>query len=262
MVFFQKAEPPETVHEPANEERNPSGPAGIREDSLNHQELLGEELLVDAAGRRLEVDLEEVRNRAELPETSELPVHEEDFLVYLLEKIVRQAGIQFMTQLEQFVERRVPPGRARLRYQLVELGPVSRDQDTITYLRISSLLGLDRIEAIRIARAIRHGENVNNIGVGQFTPFEFIIQFAVNDGMNVRQAVAFITEWFFWLDQTTEIRPSPEELIDIQVLQFWVALRRGWGRWQPSQEMLNRAREVLQLQRRIIHPLNTGEPGF
>jgi hypothetical protein len=182
--------------------------------------------LVDAAGRRLEVDLEEVRNRAELPQPLELLDHEEDFLVYLLDIIVRQDGVQFMTQLERFVERRVPPGRARLRYQLAGLGPVSRDQD-LTYRRLSRLLGLDRIEAISIARAIRHGENVDHIRVGQSNPLEYIMLIAVEDGMNVRQAVAFLTEWFLWLDHTAEIWPTPGELIDIKFLQFWVALQDG-----------------------------------
>jgi hypothetical protein len=259
-----RAEPPEPVHEPGNEERNPSGPAGIREESLNRQELLSEVLLVDADGRHLEVDLEEVLNPAELLQPLELLVHEEDFLVYVLEKIIREDGIQWTTQLEQFVERRVPSDRARLRYQLVELGPVSgdRDRDLLTYRRLSSLLGLDRIEAISIARAIRHGENVDHIGGSHFTPLGNIMEFAVGDGMNIRQAVAFLTEWFYWLEHTDEIWNTPAEFVDIQVLQFWVALRRGWGRWQPSQEMLNRIRQVLQLESRIIHPLNTGEPGF
>jgi hypothetical protein len=257
-----RAKSPEPVHETGNEERNLSGPAGVREESLNRQELLSEVLLVDADGRHLEVDLEEFINRAELLPPLELQDHEEDFLVYLLREIVGEDGIQWMTQLEQFVERRVPSDRARLRYQLVGLGPVSRDQDLLTYRTLSSLLGLDRIEAISIARAIRHGENVDHIDVRHFTPLEDIMEFAVGDGMNVRQAVAFLTEWFWWLDVKSEIGPTPAEFIDIEVLQFWVALRRGWGRWQPSQEMLNRVREVLQQQSRIIHPLNTGEPGF
>jgi len=259
---FPRAEPPEPVHETGNEERNPSGPAGVLEESLNRQELLSEVLLIDADGRHLEVDLEEFINRAELLPPLELQDHEEDFLVYLLREIVGEDGIQWMTQLEQFVERRVPSDRARLRYQLVELGPVSRDQDLLTYQTLSSLLGLDRIEAISIARAIRHGENFDHIDVRHFTSLEDIMEFAVGDGMNVRQAVAFLTEWFWWLDVKSEIGPTPAEFIDIEVLQFWVALRRGWGRWQPSQEMLNRVREVLQQQSRIVHPLNTGEPGF
>lgn len=252
------AEPPEPVHVG---DRNPSGPARIREESLNRQELHGEVSLVTAAGRRLE-NLEGVRNRAELPQSSELPDHEEDFLVYLLEKIVgADGGIQFMAQREQFVERRVPPSRARVRYQLAGLGPVSRGQD-LTYCRLCRLLGLDRTEAIRIARAIRLGESVDHIRVGQPNPLEYMMLIAVQDGMNVRQAVAFLTEWFLWLEHTAEIWPTPGELIDIRILQFWVALRHGWGGWQPSQEMLNRVREALQLESSIIHPLYTGEPGF
>ena len=35
-----RAKPPEPVHETGNEERNLSGPAGVREESLNRQSFL------------------------------------------------------------------------------------------------------------------------------------------------------------------------------------------------------------------------------
>ncbi|KAG9236738.1 hypothetical protein BJ875DRAFT_455576 [Amylocarpus encephaloides] len=68
---------------------------------------------------------------------------------------------------------------------------------------------------------------------------------AVHDGMDVREAYEFIEQWCgYTLNWRNPFLQIPG-MIEIQALQFWVALRRGWGGWKPSDACLSNVRRRL-----------------
>jgi hypothetical protein len=245
---------PEPVHETTPADRDSVIPADDSEESERFRLELEREVMRPFRRARRE------SNRATLPAESlepervtELP-DEEEFLVYLLNRIARADSRWHTFRDEIFEERRIPQERARLRFDLAEsisFPPVAADQ--AVFHRMINMLRLERREAIRLAGATWDVEHVESIDVGHYTPLEAIMLAAERDGMNIVEGILFLTEWFHWLERTTEIYPAPRGFLDIQILQFWVALRRGWGNWHPSQNMLDEVRAVLLEQTNFNH---------
>lgn len=250
---------PEPVHETASANRDSIIPAAEAEGS-NRLRLRFEREIIRPFFRA-----HRESNRATLPAESlepgrvtELPDDEEEFLFYLLNRIATANSRRQTVQDEIFEERRIPPERARLRFYLVEstsFPPVAADQ--AAFRRMVNILRLERREAIRIVRAIWDEEQVDSIDVGRYTPLEAIMLAAERDGMDIAEGILFLTEWFHWLERAAETYPTPEGFLDIQTLQFWVALRRGWGNWHPSRAMLDEVRAVLLDQANFNHIPNT-----
>lgn len=77
-----------------------------------------------------------------------------------------------------------------------------------------------------------------------------IMRLARRDGLDVREGKMLMSSWQqFWLDRGHKDKYySPPAQLGADILSpaallFWVALRRGWGAWKPSQDMLRNVRQ-------------------
>jgi hypothetical protein len=178
---------------------------------------------------------------------------EEEFLVHLLDQVSRAEHRRQDAQDEQFKERRISLDNSRLRFYLSAsiVPPFATAYEIYqhrTYSRMLLALGLAPSAGIERVRRIRAGSD-DDIG-GDITdersrPLVAMMSAAIEAGMNFREAIAFMNEWFVWLERTGEDSPHIEGFLDVRILQFWAALRRGWGAWYPSQRMLDEVRDQL-----------------
>lgn len=87
-----------------------------------------------------------------------------------------------------------------------------------------------------------------------------ILDLAVNDAMDIREARPFAFLWtMFWESHPLADNSTAYKVLPISVILFWVAPRRGWGSWRPSDGMLRYVRDILQMHTGFTHrePQNT-----
>jgi hypothetical protein len=71
---------------------------------------------------------------------------------------------------------------------------------------------------------------------------------ATMDGMSIREGYRLLHHCIDWWNSDAgrrSVREDPEGFLPMAVIQFWIALRRGWGGWTPSKEMLVEVRSIL-----------------
>jgi hypothetical protein len=90
-------------------------------------------------------------------------------------------------------------------------------------------------------------------------PLASLMVSASRNGMNVQEGIAFLNEWFLWLEHTQDNSPDVFGFLPMRWIQFWVALRRGWGNWHPSQYMLDDVRRILLPSSIFRHVPMTGQ---
>ncbi|KAH9216498.1 hypothetical protein DL95DRAFT_407479 [Leptodontidium sp. 2 PMI_412] len=77
-----------------------------------------------------------------------------------------------------------------------------------------------------------------------------MIRRAVDDGMEIHEAQAFVASWYRLYCSNSRSRgtfsPITYRAVPLSVMMFWVALRRGWGVWRPSNVMIRSVRNLLR----------------
>lgn len=212
--------------------RDPTGPSGNGEGSSTAVRTL----------RRYRRE----RNRATLPmqlfeqrPVNGLPDPAEDFLVYLLTETqtIRLGPRRQEEEGPRFEELRLPLEAARFRYSLVRqaMDGTPTETDKIAFE--------DSIDLLR-----REDSSRGTNGARIETAASVILLAAQRDGIDIREATRFAIEWTQWTNSSSRwaLYPDIGGFIFVSDMQFWTALRRGWGNWRPSQRMLDEVRRVLQ----------------
>jgi hypothetical protein len=99
------------------------------------------------------------------------------------------------------------------------------------------------------------------------TPNSMMILAAKQDGMDIRESMRFIMQWCVYRrwssrpGRSQELYPDVWGMLSVRDMQFWTALRRGWGNWGPSQGMLDQVREMLERYTNFNHRPHVSEIG-
>ncbi|KUJ12956.1 uncharacterized protein LY89DRAFT_721774 [Mollisia scopiformis] len=95
-------------------------------------------------------------------------------------------------------------------------------------------------------------DEAQSIGAGLPVPeralLATMIRVAAHDGMEIRERVGFLSVWTDFEEQIPALLqtyPAIQTFLSLPVVNFWVALRRGWGAWRPSDSMLASMRGFL-----------------
>lgn len=82
--------------------------------------------------------------------------------------------------------------------------------------------------------------------------------------MDIREATKFAIAWSQWTNGSSRwvLYPDIGIFHPVTDMQFWTALRRGWGNWRPSQRMLDEVRGVLQNETIFAHTPNISRLGI
>jgi hypothetical protein len=91
---------------------------------------------------------------------------------------------------------------------------------------------------------------------------QVILQKAVYDGLDLREATRFIDEWTCFLCSWGDIVSYVPGSLDPQHMMFWAALRRGWAHWRPTKEYMEEVRVHLLNESQIRHQfrINDDQP--
>jgi hypothetical protein len=152
---------------------------------------------------------------------NELPDPAEEFLIHLLnqaEMTGEQAARRQEEQGPQFEELRAETDRAQFRYSLLRGamdGPPSGD-DWTSFEQLLNLLA-------------REETSPGNIGGGREELALVMLLTAQPDGMDIREAKAFGLEWHVWSNRSQELYPDVPRFLSLRYIEFWSALRQGWG---------------------------------
>jgi hypothetical protein len=230
--LFPKSESPNPIHVTSVTPYS-TGMLENGEGTLNTVGLLRPLLLSRRDRIRTTLPAESVQRRP----VSDLPDPAEEFLVHLLHMpFVAGQGARRQEERDgQFEERSVPPDNARFRFSLV-LGsnntePTEGDQAAYRDL---------------FSRLMREE--------GEIGPLTEIIWHARRDGMDIREAALFIEHWLtFSYNHSQERYPDIEGFLSVSAVQFWTALRRGWGNWRPSQRLLDQVQGLLRSSTKFDH---------
>jgi hypothetical protein len=80
-----------------------------------------------------------------------------------------------------------------------------------------------------------------------------MIEIARLDGLDVREAAAFIDEWVCFVRNWGDLILYVPDFLHPQHMMFWAALKRGWAHWRPSENCRNQVRNALLARTRIQH---------
>lgn len=72
-----------------------------------------------------------------------------------------------------------------------------------------------------------------------------IINQAITDGLDQREATEFIGHWNQYVFRFQDPYPEIEGMIPLLHLQFFIALQLGWGSWSPSYNFLRSVRRLF-----------------
>ncbi|CAG8954639.1 hypothetical protein HYFRA_00004559 [Hymenoscyphus fraxineus] len=72
-----------------------------------------------------------------------------------------------------------------------------------------------------------------------------IMVMAEQDGFDSREGTHFIGNWNRYLLHFHAPYPDIERMIPLLHIQFFIALRQGWGHWSPSEHFLTTVRELF-----------------
>lgn len=90
-----------------------------------------------------------------------------------------------------------------------------------------------------------------------------LIGAAGGDGMNIHERLTFLFEWADYNREFAILlgdNPDVPGLLSLRIMNFWVALRRGWGAWRPSSRMLSNMRESLRGWSDVNHGVEDSPP--
>jgi hypothetical protein len=168
----------------------------------------------------------------------------ERFLVFLLDIRSRRQ----VQELEppQFEERHVRPDVGRFRYSLAQ------DSADVGAVRVNFKRLMAELTEESEGELISFGGgDADDAPIRGQPPIPRLILLAERDGLDVRESIEIVSRW----NQFSVINRERNEaygygtdvegFLPLSVIQFWIALRRGWGHWIPSRRMLNDVRLLL-----------------
>ncbi|KAN0115276.1 hypothetical protein V8E51_004820 [Hyaloscypha variabilis] len=163
----------------------------------------------------------------------------EEFLAYLLQL---PNLIDVAVRQPYFAEQYVHPRFGSLEGHIYSLVQEPEDVETARMEFDQMTMELfDRNRAGHIWAA------VGSTGRGE-GPIPQLMLRATMDGMSIREGYRLLHHCIDWWNSDAgrrSVREDPEGFLPMAVIQFWIALRRGWGGWTPSKEMLVEVRSIL-----------------